>query len=346
MNRRVAFPALLASCILLTPHLNAQTRSGSVVDTRPRGSYTIRGNLRLAQNEKPVETVKVELRRFAGDVVGTIFTRSNGEFEFPGLSAGTYYLIVEEPGYEPVRDSIEVISSSLFGVAVYLKKIGTPPGEAGHAVSVRELSLPNQVRTAFRKGMDVLYEKNDPAASLAILRQVISAAPAFYEAHFHMGIAYNQLNQPMEAEAAFRKSIAASEEKYPQALIALASLLTSQQNAAEAEPLARRALTLDATLWQGHYEMGRALAALTRPEEAEKSLAELIRLNKDYPPAYLLLANIHMRTKNYSALLGDLNEFLRLEPSGPQSAQAKKMRDSIQQAMDNAKNAPAAPPKP
>ncbi len=346
MNRRVAFPALLTFLFLLTPLLYAQTRSGSVVDTRPRGVYAVRGNLRFAQNEKPAEMVKVELRRFAGDMVGTIFTRSNGEFEFTGVSPGTYYLIVEETGYEPVRDSVEVVSSSLFGVAVYLKKIGEVPGESGASVSVRELSLPRDTRTTFRKGMDVLYTKNDAAASLALLQQVTSAAPAFYEAYFHMGIAYNQLSKLAEAEASFRKSIAASEEKYPQALIALGSLLITQQKAAEAEPLVRRAVSLDATLWQGHYEMGRALAALNRPDEAEKSLAEMIKLRNDYPPAFLLLANIHMRMKNYSALLGDLNEFLRLEPEGPQSVQAKKMRDSIQQAMDNAKNAPAAPPKP
>jgi tetratricopeptide (TPR) repeat protein len=280
-------------------------------------------------------------------MVGTMFTRSNGDFEFVGITPGTYYLEVQENGFEPVRDAVEVVSSSLFGVTVYLKKAGEAPGESGDSVSVRELRLPREARTAFRKGMEVLYTKKDPAASLTIFQQVAANAPDFYEASFHMGVAYNQLERWAEAEASFRKSVAGSEEKYPQAMIGLASLLTTREKPAEAEPLVRRALTLDATLWQGHYELARALAALGRPAEAEKCLADVVKLNSDYAPAYLLLANIHIRMKNHAALLSDLNEYLKLEPNGPQSAQARKTRDTIQRAMENAKNAPgAAPPKP
>lgn len=346
MNRRVAYSALLAFLFLQTPLGHAQGRTGGTTDTRSR-VYSIRGNLLFTQNEKPAEMVKIELRRFSGDLVGTAFTRTNGEFEFPGLASGTFYLIVEESGYEPVRDAVEVLGSSRFGLVVYLKKTGAEaPGESGNAVSVRELSLPRETRTAFRKGMDILYTKNDAAASVPVLQQVTSAAPGFYEAFFHMGIAYNQLNKPAEAEAAFRKAIAASEEKYPQAFIALGSLLNSLQKAAEAEAMVRRGLALDGSLWQGHYEMGRALAALNRLEEAEKSMGEVLKLRNDYAPTYLLLANVHIRMRNQTALLGDLNEFLRLEPDGPQSPQAKKLRDSIVQSLENAKNAPAAPPKP
>ncbi|MBI3662392.1 MAG: tetratricopeptide repeat protein [Acidobacteria bacterium] len=347
MNRRVFVPALLAFLFLLTPLTHAQRRGGSTVDPTPR-AFSIRGSLRFAQSEKPAETVKVELRRFSGDLVGAVFTRSNGEFEFSGLSTGTFYLIVEEQGYEAVRESVEVLGSSRFGMLIYLKKIGpTRPGESGDAVSVRELSLPRETRATFRKGLDTLYTKNDAAASLPYFQQVAQASPSFYEALFHMGVAYSHLNKPAEAEQAYRKSIAVSDEKYAQAFIALGSLLTTLQKAAEAEAIARRGVALDASLWQGHYEMGRALVALNRLEEAEKSLAEMVKLRNDYAPAYLLLANIHIRMKNHAALLSDLNEFLRLEPGGPQSAQARQTRDRIQRAIEDAKNAPAtAPPKP
>ncbi len=351
MNRRSAFLFLWAILFLFAPLAYAQQRGSahSVIDARPRGSYAIRGNLRYAQDEKPAEMIKIELRRFAGDMVGQLITRANGEFEFTGVSPGSYYLVVEETGFEPVREPVEVVSTSLFGVGVYLKKIGAAPGqsERGDSVSVRELSLPRDVRANFRKAMDVLYTKKDATASLPIFQQVTTAAPAFYEAFFHLGIAFNQLDRLTEAEEAFRKAVTTSEEKYPRALIALGSLLTTRESAAEAEPLVRHALSLDASLWQGHYELARALAALGKTADAEKSLAETVKLQPGYAPAYLLLANVHIRLKNHPALLADLNEFLKLEPNGPQSPQAKKMRDAVQQAMENAKNAPAAaPPKP
>ena len=347
MNRRVAFPALLATFLLLPSFAAAiQVRIPGTTDPRAR-TFTVRGNLRFSHNERPAENIKIELRRFSGDVAGTTFTRNNGEFEFAGLPSGQFYLIVEESGYESVRESVEIRGSSPLGLMVYLRKVATALSEdTGNSVSALELGLPSKTRANFRKGMDILYTKNDPAASLPVLQKVTSAAPDFYEGYFHLGIAYEQLHKPEEAEAAFRKAISLSGEKYPQAFIALGSLLNTLQRAAEAEALVRRGLEIDGSLWQGHYEMGRSLAALNRLEEAEKSLGAVLKLRNDYAPTYLLLANIHMRTRNQAALLGDLNEFLRLEPDGPQSPQARKLRDSIVQSLENAKNAPAAPPKP
>jgi tetratricopeptide (TPR) repeat protein len=347
MNRRVAFPALLVMFVLLPAFAVAQqSRLPGATDPRSR-TLSVRGNLRFAHNERPAENVKIELRRFSGDVAGATFTRNNGEFEFSGLTSGVFYLIVEESGYEPVRETVEVRGTSPLSVLVYLRQIATAqPEETGNSVSALELSLPSKTRSAFRKGMDILYTKDDPAASLPVLQKVITAAPDFYEGYFHLGIAYDQLHKPEEAEAAFHKAISLSGEKYPQAFIALGSLLNSLQRAAEAEAMVRRGLELNGSLWQGHYEMGRALAALNRLDAAEKSLGEVLKLRNDYAPTYLLLANVHIKMKNQTALLGDLNEFLRLDPNGPQSPQAKKMRDSIVQSMENAKNAPAAPPKP
>ncbi len=347
MNRRVAFPALLATLFLLPAFAAAQQgRLPGTTDPRAR-TYTVRGNLRFAHNERPAESVKIELRRFSGDLAGTTFTRNNGEFEFAGLSTGQFYLIVEESGYESVRESVEIRGSSPLGLMVYLRKIATAlPEDTGNSVSALELGLPSKTRANFRKGMDILYTKNDPAGSLLVLQKVTSASPDFYEGYFHLGIAYDQLHRPEEAEAAFRKAISLSGEKYPQAFIALGSLLNTLQRAVEAEALVRRGLEIDGSLWQGHYEMGRSLAALNRLEEAEKSLGAVLKLRNDYAPTYLLLANVHIKMKNQPALLSDLNEFLRLEPDGPQSPQAKKLRDSIVQSLENAKNAPAAPPKP
>ena len=347
MNRRVAFPALLAMFLLLPAFAAAiQVRIPGTTDPRAR-TYTVRGNLRFAHNERPAESVKIELRRFSGDLAGTTFTRNNGEFEFAGLSTGQFYLIVEESGYESVRESVEIRGTSPLSLLVYLRKMTTAqPEDSGNSVSAVELSLPSKTRANFRKGMDILYTKNDPEASLPVLQKVVTTSPDFYEGYFHLGIAYDQLHKPEEAEAAFRKAISLSGEKYPQAFIALGSLLNSLQRSPEAEALVRRGLELDGNLWQGHYELGRSLAALNRPEEAEKSLGAVLKLRNAYAPTYLLLANVHIRMRNQPALLSDLNEFLRLEPDGPQSPQAKKLRDSIVQSLENAKNAPSAPPKP
>jgi hypothetical protein len=53
----------------------------------------------------------------------------------------------------------------------------------------------------------------------------------------------------------------------------------------------------------------------------------------DFPQAHLLLAEIHSREKNYSALVTDLNEYLKLSPDGPSSAAAKALRQSAEGMM-------------
>ena len=180
----------------------------------------------LEQNEQPVENVKVELASIAGEVLGVALTGSKGEFEFNGLSNGEFILYVREPDFMPVRQSVAIFNSVLNGLVIYLRRVTVKSqGESVDPVTVRELSLPRDAQSNYRKGLDMLYRKRDPESGLKLLQKVVVASPDFYEGHFQIGVAYDMLHKPGEAEAAFRKSIATSSEKYPHALIALASLL-------------------------------------------------------------------------------------------------------------------------
>ena len=92
----------------------AQTRQPPT--STPSPTLYIRGSLRDADNSRPMEMIKVDLKRMTGEVVSTAFTRSNGEFEFTGLPRGVYYIVVEERGFEPIRESVELLSSSRMGI--------------------------------------------------------------------------------------------------------------------------------------------------------------------------------------------------------------------------------------
>jgi tetratricopeptide (TPR) repeat protein len=182
---------------------------------------------------------------------------------------------------------------------------------------------------------------------LAQFERAVTHFPSYYEAYHEMGVAYIRLGQPAEAEKAFRKSIEVSESHYSEAYFALASLLSTNQRFAEAEPLVRQGLELDRNAWEGHYELARALLGLNRVDAAEKSAEEARTRKPDSPPLFLLLANIHIRKHDYPALLQDLDSYLKLEPTGPMSEQARRTREKIQHALGNAQNAPTAgPPKP
>jgi len=308
--------------------------------------FFIQGSVRKDEGNQTVELVKVDLKKLTGEVVGTAYTRSNGEFEFRGLPPGTYYIVVEEKGYEPIREAIEITLGSRSGVFLFLKHPleVRPPDESGRTVSAHELSIPPRAREAMRKGMERLYDRKDFKGSVNEFQRAIKEAPSYYEAYLQMGEAYLRLGQAPQAEEAFRKSVELSDNKYAEGCVRLASVLSDSKRFAEAEPLARRGVELGSSAWQGHFELARALMGLKRPEDAEKSALEARARNSNFPPLYLLLANIHIDKQEYAALVQDLDTYLKLEPNGPMSQQARETRDKVRGFLAKAQNAPAAAP--
>ncbi len=347
MRGRTMAGALLVF-LFSAPHCSeAQTRRpGAAVDTGSR-IFSIRGNVRNGATEAGLEMIKVELRRFTGEIVSATFSRQNGEFEFNGVANGNYLLVIDEKGFEPVRENTEVMGSSRMGILLYLRKpVMGSSAETGTAVSVRELALPRRTRDTFRKGMAQLYDKRDSRASIAQFQKTVAEAPGYYEAYFHLGIAQLENEQVTEAESSFRRCIELlGSDVFTEPYFALASLLSNQNRFAEAEPLTSRGLAMDISPWQGHYERARALMGLQRTDEAEKSALEAMQRRSDFAPVYLLLANIHIRRKEYPALMRDLNEYLRLEPAGSKSAQAREMLEQVRKTISDARasSAPARP---
>jgi Tfp pilus assembly protein PilF len=344
MARRRLLPALLVT--LLLPAASAWSQRRPPGGEQSPRNFTIRGTLRLQENERTVSMVKVDLRRFTGEMVQTTFTGTNGEFEFTGLSTGVYIIFVDEEGFEPIRHNVEIISTPIFGLFLYLQRTATStaPPPPGHSISVRELTMPRKAKSALDKGIERLFQKKDPEGSLSHFRRALEEMPTYYEAYHYIGLAQMDMGRTAEAENSFRKAIELSESRFAEPHFALGSLLSGREKFSEAEGVVRRGLQLDAQSWQGYHQLARALFGLNRVEEAEKSIQAAIARRSEHAPLYLLSANIHIRLKQYPALLKDLDEYLKLDPNGPQSNQARQMRESVRRAMDRAQSQASPPP--
>jgi tetratricopeptide (TPR) repeat protein len=204
--------------------------------------------------------------------------------------------------------------------------------QGDNTVTVRELLIPPKALRAFEQGLELLAKK-DSAGSLQRFQNAISEYAGYYEAYDRMGAANLKLWRVTEAEQAFRKSIDLSGGQYAHPLLALGAILDTKKNFAEAMTVIRRGLDLEPDSWTGHYYEGLALFGLDRLEEAEQSLREALRLKTDFPEAHLLLADIHSRKEDYSSLVTDLNEYLRIAPNGPASDRVKALRESAKAKM-------------
>jgi tetratricopeptide (TPR) repeat protein len=204
--------------------------------------------------------------------------------------------------------------------------------ESRGAVSIRELSIPRKAHQAFEQGVQLLGKK-DAAGSLPHFQRAMAEFPSYYEALYEMGVANLKLRRIADAEQAFRRSVALSSGQFAPPLLGLGGVLGLQEKFAEAEEVTRKGLDLDMASWSGHYYLGWALLGLNRLEEAEKSVREALRLKTDFPEALRLLIDIHSREKNYSALLKDLDEYLKLDPDSPVGLRAKALRESAQRML-------------
>ncbi len=344
--------AAAALMSLLVTRAGAQTPTptppGPAASSGPARTFMIRGSLRLASNNQAAEMIKVELKKFTGEVVSVSYTRSNGEFEFGGLTSGAYVIVVDEEGFEPINESVELRNTLRTGVYLYLREPLKLGGEAPRSptVSARELALPSKAAGVLRKGKEQLFAEGDPEESVKHFTKLAELSPDFYEAHYYLGFAYARLGRMAEAEAQLRASIAGSGQTHEDSYVSLASLLSNQQRYKEAEPFARKATELNPERWDGQFELARALGGVNRLHEALQVAKLVQEKNPAFADVHLLMANFHIRRGDRRGLLGALDDYLKLRPEGPASDQARATRRQVLEAMRraNAGSPPVSPP--
>ncbi len=270
----------------------------------------------------------MNVRSLSGGPSVSVLTDMSGNFQVRGIPLGPYEVAVDEPGFELARTTVQAapVSPKLL---LYLRAPYCP------IVSVRELRIPEKARSQFEKGLDRLA-KHDLPRSLKNFEQAVAAYPAYYEAYYEMGVAELKLGREDEAAQAFQKSIDASGGRYAAAQFGLGLVVCEKGNAAEGEAIIRRGLEVDSTSAVGHLLLGLALHVQDRSAEAEKSARAAVLRKPDLAAAYLLLADVHRRKREYASLREDLDTYLRLEPTGPTSDRARRVRESIQKFLPGA----------
>jgi Carboxypeptidase regulatory-like domain/TPR repeat/Tetratricopeptide repeat len=347
-----AAPAVLSLAVFLScMPLAAQKRSlpspssfpddDSGLGTTRARAFSISGVVADAESHIHIDGARVDLQSLAGGILSTAFTNQAGDFQFNNVRPGSYELIFAQPGYQDDREHLE-IDGPVFGMTVNLRRLTSAGNPGSPTVSVRDFSIPGKARDAMTKGLNLLYQKSDFPGSIKQFQRAIQVYPNYYEAYAQMGFAYMRMNDAAESEKALRKSIDLSEEHYADAFVMLAALFSNNRRFADAEPLARKAVELNANSWHAQSELAQALLGLKRADEGEKYAQEAVKLQPDNPLLRLLLADLHIELKNDPALLDDFNAYLKLAPNGPYAEKVRQHRDELQKWLQNSQAAPAA----
>ncbi len=329
LQRAKFLPILFLNLVLTSSIPNARAQSAEAA--APTG--TISGTVLSQGDNRTLSQVGVRLKSHAAGVFHSILTDYDGHFEVAGLPAGSYEINVEESGYDTVQTKAQLEGPSL-KLVLYLAPVKwTEARQKKYTVSVRELKIPDKAREEYQKGM-VCLGKDDSAGGVNHFTKAIKAFPDYYEALSQLGIAEVHLGRKEEARKAFQAAIDLSKGKHAAAEFGLGYLLYLEGKPGEAEGILRRGLELDASAPDGHVILGMALLRLNRLDEAERSAREALLRKPGYAEAYLVLADVYARRRNYREQLQDLETYLRLDPRGPASARAHQAREMALKMLD------------
>jgi tetratricopeptide (TPR) repeat protein len=328
MNR-LCVASFLFVFLLVSPKQTLAQRGGPG-ESR---AFSVTGIVFNENSKRPVLQARIILSDAGGNLIEEMTTDDSGQFNFRQIKPSNYILTVSAPGLQPETVHLDLSVMSEKGLSIYLKTVDAPKSAPASSISAHELSIPQGARDLLAAGQKKLYVDKDANAGLLALQQAVAKAPNFYEAYYEMGVAYLTLGRREEAEKGFRKSIEISNDKYADPVIGLGTMLLDA-NDPQNEKMIRHGLEINPNAWLGHYELGRSLFMQNRIAESEKSADQERSLAPNAPVVYRLLSNIHLREKNYPALLQDLDAYIQLDPASPAGIRAKELRTEIQKKVD------------
>lgn len=296
-----------------------------------RNTVSVSGVILSEGQNQRIQHVEVRLCDSGGNLLEEATTTDSGEFSFRNLQRTPYILTFEAIGFQKQEMHLDLSFMSDRGMTIYMKPLEKEKvsASAGATVSAHELSMPESVRDLVASGRKKLYSDKNPQAGLKDFQQAISRAPGYYEAYSDIAMAYLTMGKRDEAMDSFRKSIQLSKDTFGDAQVGLGTLLVEKGDLDGGEKAIRRGVQLNPNSWMGFYELGKLDLNQNHFELALKSAERAKTLAPNAPDTYRLLANIHMHQQNYSAVLDDIDAYLKLDPKSPAGLRAAQMREEV-----------------
>ena len=147
--------------------------------------------------------------------------------------------------------------------------------------------------------------------ALTKYQETIKLDPNHYQASFRMGVIYEALDQPVQADGAFRKAIELN-PSFSDSFVSLGNMYIDYGHANVGQAVLETGVKVndkDAKMWNG---LGRAQMALNKPADAVESFKTAKAIDPDLPDVLLGLgmayAEMRKRKEAIEALQGFLSK--------------------------------------
>ena len=346
---------LVVSCFVL---LN-NAAFGQFGGQRQRAEYTIRGKLMLNSGQDVEQRTEVRLEGSASQLITSVYSDSIGNFEFRNLQPGSYYVAVNDYGFEPMRQLVEIYGSGggATSVTLFLEPAASarPAPSRGVDAADPDIIDVTQLKENFPKKAVQNYDKASEEAkkgreanAIKLLEEAIQIAPTFFRAHFDLGLLYQKARRFEDAEREYKRS----RELVPknvQPLINLGSLYIQQADARQKDGreavgnLLDQALdTLEAAVKMNprsaiaYYYLGSANFKSSFLEEAEAAFRKAEELDPAMSIARLMLANVYGMMNRLDDALKYIDIYLQENPKAENRAALEELRGRMVKGLEAA----------
>jgi tetratricopeptide (TPR) repeat protein len=316
--------------------------------TRRGGNLSIHGRVMVPDNHNPDLRVEVRLERDTAQLISSTFTDAIGNFEFRNLSIGSYSVSISLPGYEAVRQSIDIFNAfSDNSITVFLARAVTvkerPTGLDAADPDIVDISqmrdnLPKKAVQDYEKAIEEKF-KGRTENAIKLLEEAVRIAPNFFHAHNSLGVLYASMNRDVDAEAQFKRSCELNpKSEFPLAnlgglYIEEAAQKDDEQSAGllldKALDVLEQGVTLNPRSAKSHFLLGQANYRSSFFEEAESAFKKAIELDPNFGPARLMLAEVYAKEARWSEVLDILDAYLKDNPKAPDRTSVEQMRERI-----------------
>lgn len=281
------------------------------------GTNSISGQLR-SFDDKPIGDARVELRSVeSSETIGFTYTSGSGVFELFNVPKGRYELIASR-GVVETREQITVTE---FDVQHDLR-INVPVDSPEATVSVATLKVPDKARKEYERGQSAL-EKQELEKASTHAEKALAIAPKYAEALTLRALVKLSQGKAEEGMVDLEAAIEANPD-YGMAYLVMGAAHNRASRFQEATRTLTRGLALQPTAWQGYFELAKASMGQGDYNAALKYVDRAAGMNTKYPPIHLVRAHALLGLRQYNEAVSSLELYLTREPSGPNSASARR----------------------
>ena len=272
------------------------------------------------------EAIKVTLSNLR-ETVSTLYTDSQGNFEFRNLASGNYQLEVEanRQKYEVKTESVTVFKGTPSVVNIALKEKESPDSTSAKTVSIAELdrNIPSNARKEFDRATKLISEGNT-AAAIVHLQKAVELYPGYVMAHNDLGTQFLAQGKLDEAAEEFRKAVSLDSKAFNPALN-LGIVLVHKHQFQEALAILRTATSLDPNSPATRLYSGLAALGLDDLEAAEKDFKSAHSMGgQPFAVALFHLGQLYLKRGDKGSALNAFTLYLREVPDAANAEQVRK----------------------